>query len=835
MSRRILAGWCVLLLSSILGYAVEPAFIPVPQKVEMKQGSMPISTSTRIVTNERELLPLADVIAGELQMLTGIRPALAEGKIKQGDIVLKFNPALKGETYSVQVGRVATLSGGTYQAVAMASVTMIQSLGRKGIPHMTIKDAPDSPFRSVMVDVARRYNSIDTLKQCVILCRFYKVNYLHLHLTDDHAWTFPSDAFPKLGTGNHGFRGPTPIVYDKQELLDLVAFADARGVTLIPELDMPSHSTSLRRAYPELFDAGEKKPKLNLVNMSSETAYESLAVLIAEMCEVFKSSPYFHIGADEVYTPYVSKAPGYKAYIEKHGLKNERDLFFHFINRMDEIVKANGKKSIIWADHATGTKNVTIPNDIICMAWRANSSAAKGFVRDGYPVINATWVPLYVVNQIYHTVPVEEDGRNKHRPETIYDWNLYEFHTTTLEPTDTVIGAQICAWEQGGEAQMPTLRDRLPAMSERSWDVDGKNDWAEYSKRYAATDARLERLIYPFQAKVSPITSPNRWLAPLLDGYYVGPGASCILFAIPGVTLRYTMEDKAVPADASVVKGPIALEAVDFLSVQAFDAQNRPLGERWAKKIEHHFIASDLTGMIMLDYTLAADGHIVQTATEIPQPNQGKPPRQFKGEATVTLNALTSGTIHYTLDGQTPTVESPVYSTTLKINDSCTMKAALFNASGKQVGKRWEYIFVNIQPVANLTLHKPTFETLKEGEEKPVEGISPAVDGLLNKDHWGAGYAPASLKIDLEGLHNLKAIQVFPYYLDHRHYTYFIEVSTDNKTWTEVADARKNKKRATAAGHLHEFAPTQARYIRVTMLSNSANRAVHLCEVRAFE
>jgi N-acetyl-beta-hexosaminidase len=106
-------------------------------------------------------------------------------------------------------------------------------------PRLTVMDSPAKPYRGVMIDVARRHNSIEDLRKCVVLCRLYKVRYMHLHLSDDHAWTFPSTAFPKRGSSNRGFEGPAPKVYNLADLKDLVRFPDRRGITLIPEMGFP--------------------------------------------------------------------------------------------------------------------------------------------------------------------------------------------------------------------------------------------------------------------------------------------------------------------------------------------------------------------------------------------------------------------------------------------------------------------------------------------------------------------------------------------------------------------------------------------------------------------
>ena len=106
-------------------------------------------------------------------------------------------------------------------------------------PSYNLSDFPDAPYRGIMVDTARTLVSPHQLLDAAQTARFYKIRYLHLHMTDDHAWTFPSTAFPKLGTDNIGFRGRQPKVYTPAQLKQVVAYADTRGVTIIPGTHTP--------------------------------------------------------------------------------------------------------------------------------------------------------------------------------------------------------------------------------------------------------------------------------------------------------------------------------------------------------------------------------------------------------------------------------------------------------------------------------------------------------------------------------------------------------------------------------------------------------------------
>jgi hypothetical protein len=170
---------------------------------------MELGPRSRIVTADRVLLPLAGILAEEVYALTGKRLPAEEGKAGPGDVVLAVDAALQGETYKVEVDDRAAVHGGNYGAVALGTATLLQAIQvqdcKAMLCGMAVTDEPAVAYRGLLVDVARQYHSITSLKQIVELCRLYKIRYLQLHLTDDQSFMFPSNAYPQLATKNeHG-------------------------------------------------------------------------------------------------------------------------------------------------------------------------------------------------------------------------------------------------------------------------------------------------------------------------------------------------------------------------------------------------------------------------------------------------------------------------------------------------------------------------------------------------------------------------------------------------------------------------------------------------------
>ena len=175
--------------------------IPVLKQTHLEEGYFSFQDNLNIFTGSKELEPLYNVLKKELRSLYLIE-VIQKANKAEADIVLKIDDSLDEETYRIKIQNNIEVTGGSYRAVAMGTVSMLQIIneekGTKNIRKGTIYDYPDLPFRGLMVDVARKQHHIAVLKQIVSLCRWYKINYLQLHLTDDNAFRFPSEAYPQL-------------------------------------------------------------------------------------------------------------------------------------------------------------------------------------------------------------------------------------------------------------------------------------------------------------------------------------------------------------------------------------------------------------------------------------------------------------------------------------------------------------------------------------------------------------------------------------------------------------------------------------------------------------
>ena len=549
-----------------------PTHKPRPKQLDLKPGYLNLA-SARVVASVPSLLPLARILADEIAAATPLKPVALCGPAKPGDIVLSPDAASKEESYSLSVGDQATVRGGSYGAVAMGTASLLQAIIVKGtaaaLPHLMLVDSPDKAYRGLMVDVARQYHSIDNLKQIVELCRLYKIRFLQLHLTDDQGFMFPSTAFPKVLTQVQN--GGKPYTLD--ELNGLVAYADARNVTIVPEFDIPGHSAALNRSDPDFWMIRGTKPYEHhaSINFARDEVIDACTTIIGEMCRVFKSTPYFHIGGDEADYVFADQNAQFQAAFKKLGLgdKAQHELYRRFLTLMDAAVKKNGKHTIVWEGFGSEPNSkYPIPKDVIVMVYENRFYQPNDLEADGYTIVNASWTPLYVLRNLTEYT------------QKIFEWNINQFGAFTkeydkttwrqLEPNDKMSGTQVCSWEQPQAVELGNLRWPVAAMSERVWNQQTGKSWPQFQKRLAATDSILEKTAHTVHWQCDGFSNVE-------ERMFATSFKLAMTADQPG-NIRYTLDGK-VPTEASpVFKDPLSIEQPTTVRAALFDSSGKQVG-----------------------------------------------------------------------------------------------------------------------------------------------------------------------------------------------------------------------------------------------------------------
>ncbi len=573
----------------------EPHLVPQPREVINDKGSLLLNEQTTIVVTDKALSPLAQLFALQVKKLAGLELKTSVDLALIGNpntIALALDENLAGEAYRLEVSESVRVEAAQYHAMARGVATLTQLLSDSApyvaLPYVHIEDDPDYPFRTAMLDLARFWHPVSTIEETLDLLWFYKVPYLHLHLSDNRRFTFPLDRFPDLKTVKEdGSRE----YYTREELDHLVEYARQRGIAIIPEIDLPGHSGQLWNKYPGVFgslDPQTKKARPTyVINIAKEEAYQACEYIMNQLAEVFYTSPYLHFGGDEVYLEALKSLPEYQRYCRKHNLKaalggDANELFCHFINRMNQMVKATGKKSLVWEGfHGTGAGRETISRDIKVIVWNTTYNRPDSLIANGYDIMNATWIPWYMVGAM-NLAPA---------PEKAYRWDVTqwghwnsEIGGINLESNSGILGGQICYWEQNYFRVIPVFRDRIPVFSERLWSNHLQSGFEDYQKRFAKADALYGKLFYPVIIQADgllhneDLTFDKSALITLASS-----GQGQVRFA--------TSRDWGIPdmPQAEVYSEPFSIDESVIVTAQLFDAQGKPMGypvQKYFQKID---------------------------------------------------------------------------------------------------------------------------------------------------------------------------------------------------------------------------------------------------------
>lgn len=318
---------------------------------------------------------------------------------------------------------------------------------RKGL---SIKDAPRFPWRGLLIDVARNWISLDTLKTQINLMATVKLNVLHLHLSDDQAFRVESFKFPKLHTNNWDKK-----YFTQKEIQELIAYAGERGIRVVPEFDVPGHAASIIAAYPELAALkGSNKPSQKYgphdesMNPIIPETYVFLENLFQEMAALFPDE-FFHVGGDEVTGKHWQANPEIVRYMKDNNLKDTAELQFVFTKKMEALIQKLGKKMIAW-DEVLKEKETL---NSVAQIWRGPKFANQA-ISMKMPVIFSYgyYLDLQLSSEQHYSIDPANEMGLKSDPSLLW-------------------GGEACMWSERITDGSTTHRiwPRAMAVAERLW------------------------------------------------------------------------------------------------------------------------------------------------------------------------------------------------------------------------------------------------------------------------------------------------------------------------------------------------------------------------------
>ena len=384
------------------------------------------------------------------------------------------------ESYSLKVTpEGAKLNAATDVGAMRGMETLLQlasdANGVCVMPAITIEDSPRFRWRGLSLDTSRHFEPIDAVKRTIDGMAIAKLNVFHWHLSDDQGFRAESEKFPKLteiGSGG--------LFYTQDQMRDVVAYARARGIRVIPEFDMPGHTSSWILAYPEL-GSGEDIKALPIVfgtpqaelDPSRESTYKFIDAFVGEMSTIFPDA-YFHIGGDETAGTGWMANPKIRAFMQKKGFAGPPELQAYFNQRLLPILKKHGKQMIGWDE----ILNPALPKDIVIQSWRGEASLAAG-AKQGYEGILSA--PYYLdaektSAQMFLADPVPAD--------------------TTLDAGQQklILGGEVCMWAEQLDAETLDSRvwPRTLAIAERFWSPQNDRDVSYMYERLRKVSLELE-------------------------------------------------------------------------------------------------------------------------------------------------------------------------------------------------------------------------------------------------------------------------------------------------------------------------------------------------------
>lgn len=544
-----------LCLSAAAAFAAEtnlPAIIPLPQKMERREGVFRLqpdnpSPGARILVDAASE-ETGQYLARQLRKSTGyplpVVKAKTGAKAAKGDIVLTTKDAkiaLGPEGYEllvtpdVVVIRAPAAAGLFYGVQSLLQLLPPEVFAAKAvsgmnwqIPCVEIEDQPRFKWRGLLLDVARHFFTKQEVKQLLDAMALHKLNVLHWHLTDDQGWRIEIKKYPRLtavgawrkeigfkldpkASTAYGPDGRYGGFYTQSDIREVVAYARARHITVVPEIEMPGHSTAALKAYPQFsctggpFDTDVPGGVFDGVCCAgNEETFAFVEGVLAEVMALFPGK-YIHVGGDEVPFKNWDHCAKCQARMKEENLKNGRELESYFIRRVEKIVNAHGHTLIGWSEIREGG----LAQNAAVMDWIGGAAEAA---EAGHDVVMTPLKDCYFDHYQSQNQADEPHAIGGYLP--LNEVYAFEPMPANLEPQYQahILGAQANCWTE----YMPSLKHveymvfpRLCALSEVVWSPKDSRHWDDFTRRLQINLRRLDELGVNYRHGMGDIREEN--------------------------------------------------------------------------------------------------------------------------------------------------------------------------------------------------------------------------------------------------------------------------------------------------------------------------------------
>ncbi len=515
--------------------AEEFGLLPLPVEVEMLGGEYRYAPSVRVVCEES----IADYVAEYLPSGWGA-----------AEVVLRHNPhlLLPAEGYTLEITERGVMVEGVDRAGLLNGFHTLLQLFPNDVyeggfrracvlPCLRIVDYPAYHYRGQHLDVARTFSTVEQLEEFISHLAHHKINTLHLHLTDDEGWRVEIKYHPELAEVGGWRGGDSPIwsvygawgeryggYYTQEELRHLVDYAWQRGITIVPEIDLPGHSLTIGKIYPEVLcpvemntEAAAGYDKRNVWCVAREDNYRLLEDILGELCDIFPSE-YIHIGGDEVDTSYWKRCPHCSALYKELGLSDYHQLQALFMERVADMLERRGRKVAMWNEAAESGK---LSHEVRIHGWEGLEECRE-VAELGYPTVVMPGPYFYFDMR----QSPQEDGHNWAGVVTLekcYSVNLDALGYSERAQRN-VVGFSGAFWS---ELYLPHSHKydnyleyqtfpRICALAEIGWMSQSRREWGSFSTRLESHKGRMDAMGISYRRGLPPAPK-GRQITPAME------------------------------------------------------------------------------------------------------------------------------------------------------------------------------------------------------------------------------------------------------------------------------------------------------------------------------